>query len=503
MPIEPPVTQVTNAQQTAGEPAPAYGHREKLERVIGFRGYVAIGFGVMVGVGWLVYAGQWLLTGGVLGAVLGFIIGAAFLIPVGRCYAELTSALPLSGGEVAFTYKAFGPLASFVAAWALSMNYIAVTPFETIAVGAMFEALFPSLASAELYTVGGYSVSWSTIIPGILSGLWVVWLNWRGAKVSVAFQTFAIAAMLGSSVIFLVVAFLEGDIGNLTPLFVGAGHWWQAAWASVISVLVVVPFFLTGFDCIAQAAEESGRGMEPRKLGVAIIVTILMGGVFYTMIILALGLSAPVERIIEITADKNAMPLAEVFRSGLQSEWMAKLVLFAGLLGILSTLNGIFIAATRVLFAQGRGGLLPHWFAELHPVHHTPKNAVLFVGAIALVGPFIGKAGLLHIVNSYSLVFAFILTITAFATLRLRRTAPEMPRPYRTSRSSIYLAIVVGFILIGLMTVPGSPGQMGGAEFLTVGVWMTLGLALYSARQSRGRGMARDEQRMMILGEHA
>jgi amino acid transporter len=242
--------------------------------------------------------------------------------------------------------------------------------------------------------------------------------------------------------------------------------------------------------------------MQPRKLGIAIIVTILMGAVFYTMIILALGLSAPVHRIIEITANKNAMPLAEVFRTGLGSEWMARLVLFAGLLGILSTLNGIFIAATRILFAQGRGGLLPHWFAELHPEHHTPKNAVLFVGAIALAGPFIGKAGLLHIVNSYSLVFSFILTITAFAALRLRRTAPEMPRPYRTARSSIYLAIAVGFILIGLMTLPGSPGQMGRAEFVTVIVWMILGLALYWLRQSGRTPMTGDEQRRMILGDY-
>jgi len=476
--------------------------RETLDRVIGFRGYVAIGFGVMVGVGWLVYAGQWLLTGGALGAVLAFLIGAAFLIPVGRCYAELTSALPLSGGEVAFTYKAFGPLAAFVAAWALSMNYIAVTPFETIAVGTMFEALFPSVVSAELYTVGGYGVSWSTILPGLAAGLWVIWLNWRGAELSVAFQTLAIAAMLITSVIFLGVAFIKGDIGNLTPLFVGGSNW-QAVWASVVSVLVVVPFFLTGFDCIAQAAEESGRGMAPRQLGVAIVATIVMGALFYTMIILALGLSVPVERISELDGQGREMPLAGVFRMDLGSPWMARLVLFAGLLGILSTLNGIFIAATRILFAQGRGGLLPHWFAELHPVHHTPRNAVLFVGAIALLGPFVGKAGLLHIVNSYSLVFSFVLTITAFAALRLRRSAPDMPRPYRTGLASIHLAILVGFVLIALMTVPGSPGQMGRAEFLTVAVWMTLGLLLFAARQFGGRMLARDEQRVMILGDRA
>jgi amino acid transporter len=473
--------------------------REVLDRVIGFRGYVAIGFGVMVGVGWLVYAGQWLLTGGALGAVLAFLLGAAFLIPVGRCYAELTSALPLSGGEVAFTYKAFGPLAAFVTAWALSMNYIAVTPFETIAVGTMFEALFPSMVTADLYTVGPYGVSWSTILPGFAAGMWVSWLNWRGARLSVAFQSIAIAAMLLASAIFFAVAFVKGDLANLAPLFVGGGSW-QAAAASLVSVLVVVPFFLTGFDCIAQAAEESGRGMAPRQLGIAIVATILMGALFYTMIILALGLSAPAERIAELAAKGREMPLAEVFRVDLGSPWLARLVLFAGLLGILSTLNGIFLAATRILFAQGRGGLLPHWFAVLHPVHHTPRNAVLFVGILALLGPFVGKAGLLHIVNSYSLVFSFVLTVTALAALRLRRCAPDMPRPYRTGLASIYLAIVVGLVLIALMTVPGSAGQMGSAEFLTVAVWMALGLLLFAVRQSGGRMLPRAVQRKMILG---
>lgn len=473
-------------------------NREILDRVISFRDYVAIGFGVIVGVGWVVYAGQWILTGGVLGAVLAFVLAGVLLIPVGKCYAELTAAMPVTGGEVAFAYKAFGPFVSFLAAWALSLTYIAVTPFETIAVGVMTEALVPAIATPTLYTVGGFRIAWSTIVPGLLAGVWVIWLNWRGARDMARFQTVAITGLIGCTVAFSIVAFVNGDVSHLAPLFAGGGDW-AAIPASIAGVLVVVPFFLAGFDCIPQAAEEAGVKMNSRQLGVAILSAIAMGVAFYVVIILALGFSVSNETLTEIVADPDQLPMAAVLRESFGVEWAAQLVLVAAMLGILSTLNGIFMAATRLLFALGRGGLLPHGFAVLHPVNHTPKNAILFVGAIALAGPFIGKAGLAHIIYSNSLVLSTVFLVTALATLRLRRTAPDLARPYRVHPFTIWLAIGVGVLMVGLMTVPGSPGRMGAPEFITFALWMVLGLAFYALR---GRVMDRDRQAYMILGDY-
>ena len=455
----------------------------------------------MVGVGWVVYAGQWLQSGGILGAVLAFVIGGIFLIPVGKCYAELTAALPVTGGEVAFTYKAFGSLTAFFTAWALSLGYISITPFETIATGTMVEAIFPSLATSALYEIGGYRIAWSTIIPGVCAAVWIIWLNWRGAKNSARFQTVVMVGMLITTGLFCVVAFWKGELRNLQPLFVGDGQWWAIAPASIASVLVVVPFFLTGFDCIPQAAEEAGLKMPSRQLGTAIVTTIVIGMVFYVLVILALGVSVSGTNLQGIVADKDKLPMAAVFRESFHNEWAAKLVLLTALLGIVSTLNGMFMAATRLLFAQGRGGLLPHWFAELHPVHHTPKNAILFVGTLAILGPFFGKAGLLHIVNSYSFVISCVLLVTAICTLRLRRIAPDLARPYRIHILTIWCAIAVGLFLVGLMVVPGSPGQMEKAEFITVAIWLAVGTVFYFYRQKE-RGMSSRQQAYMILGEY-
>jgi amino acid transporter len=475
--------------------------RQQLDRVISFRDYFAIGFGVIVGVGWVVYAGHWLMGGGVLGSILAFLIGGSMLVPVGKCYAELTAALPLTGGEVAFTFKAFGPAVSFHTAWALALMYIFVTPFETIAVGAMVEAIVPSIVSDTLYSVRGYSIGWSNIIPGLLAGVWVIWLNWRGARDMARFQTLMTMGLLSCTVIFCLLAFWKGDISNMWPLFSQPGNWWVAGPASIASVLVVVPFFLAGFDTIPQAAEESGLTVQPKQLGTAIVMTIVIGTVFYVMILIALGFSVSHAELSGIVEKKDVLPMAYVFRESFGFEWAAQLVLLAALLGIMSTLNGIFMAATRLLFSLGRGGLLPHWFSSLHETHHTPANAIKFVGFIALAGPFVGKAGLIVIVNAGSLVLGIVLLIVALTTLKLRKTAPDLARPYKVARITIWLAILMGMFLVGLMTLPGSPGQMGKEEFICVVIWMALGSSFYFIRQYQD-SMDPEKQAYQILGDY-
>jgi APA family basic amino acid/polyamine antiporter len=158
--------------------------REQLEKSIPFSSYVGVGLGAIIGIGWAMYSGQWLIDGGPVGAILAFLLCGLLLIPVGLCYAELTSALPVAGGELAFTYKAFGPLTAFLTGWAIALSYIAITPFETIAIGVLTESMIPSLTSSTLYHVGDYRVGWSTILPGLIVGIYLIWLNYRAAASS-------------------------------------------------------------------------------------------------------------------------------------------------------------------------------------------------------------------------------------------------------------------------------------------------------------------------------
>src|SRR5450755_3326079 len=88
--------------------------------------YFALGWGSMVGVGWLVVMDDWLLRGGTLGAVLGFAVGGALLLPIGWVYGRLVEAMPDAASEIAYTAAAFSPAASFATGWMMMLAYFIV-----------------------------------------------------------------------------------------------------------------------------------------------------------------------------------------------------------------------------------------------------------------------------------------------------------------------------------------------------------------------------------------
>src|SRR5713226_4133235 len=117
--------------------------------------YFTLGFGTMIGVGWLVVMDDWLGRGGPLGAVLGFAIGGALLLPIGYVYGQLVAAMPDAAGEVAYTAKVFPRSVSFATGWMMILAYFIVCPWEAVAVGRIAGYIFPALDSMELYRIAG------------------------------------------------------------------------------------------------------------------------------------------------------------------------------------------------------------------------------------------------------------------------------------------------------------------------------------------------------------
>jgi len=471
--------------------------RKALAKAISYKNYIALGLGDIIGIGWVIVAGDWLIKGGPLGAILAFIIGGALLITVGKCYAELTPAIPVAGGEVAFSYRAFGTGPSFLTAWFLAFGYIFVCPFETISLGWLLEHIVPTIKSQTLYTVRGYEVTLSSLLPGLAFALLIIAINYRSVKITATFQTIFMAAMFVCVVIFTAVALIKGDVANMKPFFSRQGSLFAAP-LSIIAVIGMVPFFMSGFDTIPQAAEESGKKVDPKDLGKAIIVAIGIGIVFYAVVILALSICHPWQESV-----KYDMPTSQVFQVAFGYEWAAKLVLIAAFCGLITTLNAAFLAATRVVFSMGRGGLLPHWFGEVSDKHHTPKNSILFVGGLTIIGSFIGKSFLLPIVTVSSLGFTCAWFICCYAAVVLRKKAPDMHRPYKVKhKSTLYLGVIVSAVLIILMLAPGSPAQITWPlEYAIISGWILLGYIAYRWRMSK-KDLSKEERDYQILGDY-
>jgi amino acid transporter len=256
---------------------------QNLQKKIGIRDYFMLGFGSIVGVGWAVSLNNWIgAGGGIAAALLGYVIATLVMIPIGLCYAEMTPAMPVAGGVVAFTTRAFGTAPSFVAGWFVVLAYINILPWEAININNVLGLIFPVLQTGEpLYHLGGVGIFPKAIVVGIIISAAVVYINWRGTQIAVTFQTFCTALILVAGAFVVVFALLKFDVLHLKPIYENVadkGH--SSFGGGLLAVLAMAPFFLAGFDTIPQGAEEGSSGLNFKNLGKVLLGSVLSAGLF-------------------------------------------------------------------------------------------------------------------------------------------------------------------------------------------------------------------------------
>src|SRR4051794_24739135 len=308
----------------------------------------------MVGVGWLVIMDDWLTRGGALGTLLGFLIGGALLFPIGWVYGKLVIAMPDAAGEIAYTSAVFPRAVSFATGWMMTLAYFIVCPWEAVAVGRIAAYIFPVLDSIQVYQVAGRPVYLPRLMVGIALTALLTFLNYRGVRLSATFQNWTSFGTLALFVIFVAVGVSRGSPTNLSPLFT------HPPIISILLVIQIVPYFMTGFESVGKAAEEASPEFRGRGFFQAIWMAIIVGILFYTTVIAALGYVAPWH---ELTSQKFMTAVA--FERALGSQWIVSVILTAAMLSLFKVFNGNFVASSRLLFAMGRRGLMDSRVAQI------------------------------------------------------------------------------------------------------------------------------------------
>lgn len=469
--------------------------RPALRRVLGRFGFFALAFGSMIGVGWVTSIGSWLGQAGPAGAVLAFLIGGTIMLCIGLCYAELTPMLPVAGGEVAYAYKAFGTFKAFVVGWALAFGYVSISGFEAISIGRVLSYLVPSMDRWPLYTLAGSTVYASHLLLGLACTAAITWINWAGARAAGQLQIGLTFVFVAVTAIFIVAGFSAGDSAHLAPLFADAGE--GGAVAGLLAVLVTIPFWFVGFDTIPQGAEEASGSVRPRMLAVLIVASILAAIAFYVLVILSVSMLGPWQTL--AAAD---LPAAHAFEAAFKSPWLRDLVLIAALLGLFTSWNGFFLAGSRVLFALGRGRMIPASFGETHDRHGTPHRAILLVGGLTVLAPLLGRDALLALVNAGSFCIALAFLGVSLSLLRLRRDFPYLSRPFRLKAARVVagLAAFGSLAMLASMVVPGSPAALNWPrEFIVLAVMGGAGAVLwFTAAEGRNRISERDRASLIL-----
>lgn len=446
----------------------------QLARKLRLTDYFTLGWGTMVGVGWLVVMDDWLARGGPLGAILGFAIGGALLVPIGYVYGQLVMAMPDAAGEIAYTAKVFPRSVSYATGWMMMLAYFVVCPWEAVALGKIAGYIFPALNRLELYRVAGKPVYLPHLVVGLgLTALLTV-LNYRGIRLSATFQNWTALGTIALFVIFVAFGAAYGSPHNFQPRFSGRG-----SLVSVFLVLQIVPYFMTGFESVAKAAEEASPDFRSQEFFQAIMMAIAVGVLFYTLVIAAVAYAAPWWALMN-----EPFMTAAAFERAVGSPWIVNLVLLAALLSLFKVFNGNFVASSRLLFALARRGLVDARFTAVHPLNHTPSTAVIWVGSVTGASMFLGQAILVPISEVGSVASALGWTAASAAYYAMR--------PPTAQRIIAALGVLVGLSMILMKLVPALPGHFNRYEWLALALWVAAGWA-FRRREKTKSAVKRSE----------
>ena len=446
----------------------------RLARKLRVIDYFSLGWGTMVGVGWLVVMDDWLTRGGSLGGILGFAIGGVLLLPVGYVYSRWVAAMPDAASEVAYTASVFPRSVSFFTGWMMMLAYFIVCPWEAVAVGRLAGYIFPRLNRIELYVVAGKPVYLPHLVIGLGLTALVTILNYRGIRLSATFQNWTTFGTLVLFLIFVSFGVVRGSPVNFPPLFT------HTPLVSILLVLQVVPYFMNGFESVTKAAEEANPEFRSGGFARVIFAAIVVGFLFYVVVIAAVGYVAPWRQLLG-----EPFMTAVAFERALGSRWIVSIILSAALLSLAKVFNGNFVAATRLLFAMSRRGLIHDRLAAVHSRNQTPSAAVLAAGIGTGLFMFLGSAILVPISEVGSVACAIGWFAVCAAFLRMK------PTPAQTLIAIV--GALVGLAMAFMKFLPFVPGHFSGWEWLALGTWILLGILIGHPRrppQHAGRGPA-------------
>lgn len=466
--------------------------------------FFMLGFGSMVGVGWAVSSNHWLAqAGGPWMAFIGFILGTILLIPIGLTYGELMSTIPVSGGVMSYTYAAFGSFSSFLSSWFVVLAYLTILPWEAIFINRILTKIFPVLASGKvLYIFLGSPIYLNSVIIGIIFASLLFLINIKGSKLAAKLQTILSWSIIGIGLLVIILSFIKGDFSNLKPIYknIGVGNH-QNMFTGIMTMIVLVPFFMSGFDTIPQSVGDAHKNLNFKDIGKSLILAIIAAGSFYSLIILSTSSLGPWEEYALLDPPAMGEVLKNVY-PGIFGELINLLVLIGTLAGLFTTWNGMFLASSRLIQSMGKSGLIPNIFGKEIKKYKTPLYASILCFIVAAIGPFLGLNFIDPLTNLGSVAFVIGWFLTCLSALKLRKTANHLERAFKIpgGKFTIILGTIISALILILTFIPGQAAFMGITGIVLFFIWLIIGLIFYYFTNGGDKGISEEERSMKILG---
>lgn len=440
---------------------------------IGYAGYFALGFGCIIGSGWVLILRDWVAAAGSGGAILGFVLGGIVMVAIGACYAELTSRLPEAGGEFVYIRAAFGADAAFASGWFMLLYLISVMVFEGIALAEILERLLPSLNPVTLYSLLGQPVTQFALFIGIGGAIAIGAINSLGIGVASPFHNVLTYSFLTISLCLLAALGATGQPAHLLPILDGASGapWWQGT----LWIFATSAFLLNGFQAIPQAIEERSGALDLTAATRLVMVSIAGATAFYCLAILTCTLALP--RAVLLA---TPLPAVAALRQLPWGGFLERIFLVALVMSIVKSWNGMLLMAVRLVVGMARARSLPRTLAILSGRNKTPQMAIAILSLLTVAGIFLGKGAIIPIVNMCALGLTMVMMFCCLAVPRLRRIAGPSSG-FAVGRMAMTIA-VPGSIVMALVAIAAPMFALRGGvpiEYVLLATWAAVGAIVW------------------------
>lgn len=451
------------------------GH--KLPRVLGSFDVTMIGIGAIIGAGIFAMLGEAAVKGGAgPSLIISIILTAIACGFAALCYAELAAMVPISGSAYTYAYATMGELVAWIIGWDLILEYAIGNVAVAISWSGYFNDFLKSVfgfgvplwlrmdyhtflkAGGDIATVP--HLFGLPVICNLLAVSVVAFLTWvlvLGIKESTRFNSLMVGIKLLVLAVFVVVGIYYFDPKNWTPFAPGG-------WKGIQVGAAYIFFAYIGFDAVSTVAEET---RDPQKnMPIGIIGSLIICTFIYILVTVALTGMMPFTEL----KDKIAEPLVAGLQYNHAAHWLVGLVSLGAVVATTAVLLVFQMGQPRIFFSMSRDGLLPAYFARVHPVHKTPHVTTIWTGIfVASFASFFSLDTMAELCNIGTL-FAFVVVCVGVIILRVKD--PDRPRPFRAPGG--YATPVLGiafclFLMLGL-------GFMTWMRFL---IWLAAGLVIY------------------------
>ena len=434
---------------------------------VGTFSLTTLGIASVVGAGIFVTTGEAAADFSGPAVVISFVLSGIAAGLTAVCYAELAAMIPIAGSTYSYAYAAFGTFLAWFIGWDLLLEYLFAA--STVAVGwaGYFDSLVGSLGIHIPHDLvnppfgddaGVLNVPAIAIVAGSTALLFI------GMRQSARTNDAMVTLKMAILVLFVIVGAAYVMPDNWEPFVPkNTGDFGDFGWSGVVRGAGVVFFAYVGFDAVSTAAAEARNPQKTIPRG--LLLTVIISTILYVSIGLVLT------GLVHYQTLDVADPISKAIEGAhIGASWLDNAVDIAAVIGLASTVLVTFYGQTRILMRMSSDGMLPPIFGRVSARHKTPTFSTIICGIAGAIVAGLVPINVLGQLVSIGTLMAFL--IVCAGVLVLRRTNPDLERPFRVKRVEIVAPLGILSALALMITLPAD-------TWIRLVVWLAIGMTIY------------------------